>query len=379
MHDNISHKKALCITFSVLFIVATVVFFVARDSSRPILLGVALNLSGRGAASGQAVKEGIIVAVKELNQAGGINGRPIKVIVEDDQNSKEGVIRADKKLLRAGCPVIIGHNTSQNTIIAYPIVVKNGKILITSCSSSTVLSGKDDYFFRTSVDNALIGRAWAQLLKRRAVHSVSLLVDMSNKGFAKDLTNQIKRFFQGQVYEFLIDTKGYVDWNKTIKGLLYNSPQLIILITNPKDTAIALQKLRSFGYNRTVFATTWAQGQELFSYGGNCVDGLRVLTFVPPIATEAYQKINPTMKKYFQRNATTCTARGYELAMIVGDAMKRCNSQASEPACIKEKLLSGCYKILSDTIRFDQFGDIIRPIYEIEAQKGKFVVNRRIL
>ncbi len=373
------NKKSLYVVILVLLVIAVASLLVCWRTSRPILIGVALNLSGHGAARGQAIKEGIVIAVKELNQAGGINGRSIKLIIADDQNTKEGVIRADKKLLRAGCPVIIGHNTSQNTLIAYPIVVGSNKILITSCTSTTELSGRDDYFFRTSVDNARLGKAWAMLMKNRNIHAISLLVDLSNKGFAKDLTNQIKRFFNGQVFETVINTKKYVDWNKAIKGLMSNPSQLVLLITNPKDTAIALQKLRFAGYNSPVFATTWAQGQELFSYGGDSVEGLKVLTFVPPIAREVYQRINPAMKKYFQRNATICTVRGYELTMMVADAMKRCNSRAYEPACIKEKLLSGQYNILSDTVKFDRFGDIIRPIYEIEVKEGKFVVNRRIL
>jgi len=374
-------NRKIFLLFIVLFlgIVATATLIIKINHPQNIPIGVALNLSGHGAARGQTLKEGIIVAVKELNQYGGINGKHLNLFIEDDQNTKEGVISADKRLLERQCPVIIGHNTSKNTLTAYPLIVGNGKILISSCTTTTALSGKDDFFFRTSVDNALFAKAWAKILKDNDIHSITLLIDMSNREFSKDLGKQIGHYFDGEIQEAVINTNKNVDWNGTITPIIYKKSHAVILITNPKDTAIALQKLRALGYSGNIYATAWAQGQELLSYGGKSVEGLKLVSFAPPLPKSAYEKINLLMQKYFHKEATIGSAVGFELIMILADAMKRCKDLAMDPTCIKRNLLAGQYSPLAETITFDKFGDIKRSIYELEVKNGQFVVSKQIL
>ncbi|MGD9278795.1 MAG: ABC transporter substrate-binding protein, partial [Desulfobacterales bacterium] len=116
----------------------------------PIKIGLVVNLSGRGGTAGEYIREGAMIAADEINQKGGIQGRPILLVIKDDENTDDGIINADKELIAEGVPIIIGHTYSESTLKAYPYVTSRDTLLFTSYTATSRLTGKDDLFFRTS-------------------------------------------------------------------------------------------------------------------------------------------------------------------------------------------------------------------------------------
>ncbi len=343
-----------------------------------INIGLAINLSGYSGMPAEDIRDGALLAIKEINRN---NSFPrLKLLVKDDRNTARGVISADKELIRAGCPVIIGHSYSQNTLTAYPVVTGAGRILITAYTATTRLSGKDDLFFRTSVDNHLNSKALIELLRTEGIKDVLMVLDLSNPSFSVDLGKRVKMGFGGHVAQVGINTKEDVHWDIVIKKILEADPQAVILITEVKSTAILCQKLRGKGYRGTFLATIWAQGPYLLSYGADAVEGLKIVSFIKPrYGNEYYKHFEKAMMKQFHKKATPKSARAYELVFILNDAIKRCGLKANDPYCIKRELLKGEYNFLLGRVQFDRFGDVKRPVYCIKVKNGQFHFDHRIL
>lgn len=358
--------------FMVVFLVIPGLFVSCRQPAPEVKIGLSVNLSGRGGVAGEFIRDGAMLAVKEVNENGGINGRPLRLIVRDDENSEKGIREADQALINEGVVAIFGHSYSSNTIIAYPLVTSRKVLLVTAYSASNSLSGKDDLFLRTSVDCALYGEKMAELLRRKGVENLSVLMDMSNAGYVLDYVEQIRRHYHGGLHEVHFLSRENADWEKLTDDLLAPAPQAVLLLTEASMTGIAAQKLRAGDFDGELVATIWTQTPSLFSYGGKAVEGMSLVTFISPENNRpAYHRFATRLQEEFNRPPTARSSRAYEVIMILADALKRCRTIT--PFDLKEKLLAKEYETLIGRVAFDRFGDVVRPVYEVVVNEGRFV------
>ncbi|NOQ47002.1 MAG: ABC transporter substrate-binding protein [Desulfobulbaceae bacterium] len=348
--------------------------FTCKQAPEPIRIGLAINLSGLGGTAGEHIRDGALLAVDEINGQGGINGRPLELLVRDDENSKEGVKNADESLIEAGVAAVIGHSLSSNTVTAYPIVTSSDTLLLTAYSATTELSGKDDLFLRTSLDCALFGEKTVRWLEQKQVDSVVFLMDMTNAAFVHDYANQVKKLFKGKTSEVRFHSRDRVDWPKIILDLLAPNPEAIIMLTEASMTGMALQKLRTEGYDGFKLGSVWAQTPELMRYAGKDAEGFSVITYIDPDNNRpAYISFSEQMEERFQKQATARSTRAYEIVMILADALKRTPTINSTE--LKKALLAGEYEFLMGHVAFDRNGDVVRPVYEVIVREGRFRNN----
>ncbi|OQX09741.1 MAG: hypothetical protein BWK76_21795 [Desulfobulbaceae bacterium A2] len=344
----------------------------SRETREPIKIGLAINLSGRGGDAGEHIRNGALLAVDEINAAGGIHGRPLQLLVRDDENSDEGIRRADSELLDEQVIAIIGHSFSANTMKAYPLVTGRNTLLITAYTGTTKLSGKDDLFFRTSIDSTLYGSKTAALLKARGAGRVAVLMDMDNADFVEDYVEQVRRNFEQELHIVRFGSRNTPDWHALVTEMLAPAPAAVLLLTEASMTAVAAQKLRELGFQGPVIATIWAQSPELLRVGGPATEGVSLVSFVDPDNQRpAYARFAQDLQARFQRAATARSDRAYEIVQILADALKR--SKAIETRSLKEALLQGRYESILGPVRFDAYGDVVRPVYEVVVRDGTFV------
>jgi branched-chain amino acid transport system substrate-binding protein len=376
MNTKSIHQKKSSFRIMILLILFVFISCTPQDKP-PIKIGLSVNLSGRGGAAGEHIRDGALLAVDEINEAGGIRGRPIKLLVRDDQNSTQGIKRADQSLLNEGVVAIIGHSYSSNTVKAFPLVTSNNTLLITAYSATTILSRKDDLFLRTSVDCALYGRKMAALLKKYSITSIAVLMDMTNSAFVEDFLKYLKKNFTGKLIQVSFNSRKNADWQKLTASLLDSQSQAVVFLTEASMTGIGLQKLTNRHYQGRYFATLWTQTPELFRIAGPAAQGLSIITFIDPgNQRPGYQAFDRKMKKKFHKPATARSARAHEIITVLADAMARCPQiNALE---LKKALLTGEYESIMGHLKFNSFGDVVRPVYEVKVQDGKFVYNGRI-
>jgi len=101
---------------------------------------------------GGYIRDGAMIAVEEINNKGGINGRPISLIIKDDKNTDEGITVTDKELIDEGVTVIIGHTYSHSPIKAYDYVRSKNTIPFTPYTATSKLTGKAVSLYRKNKD-----------------------------------------------------------------------------------------------------------------------------------------------------------------------------------------------------------------------------------
>jgi branched-chain amino acid transport system substrate-binding protein len=336
----------------------------------PIKIGLSANLSGTGGTAGEHIRDGALLAVDHINMTGGINGRPLELLIRDDENSDEGIRKADESLINEQVVAIIGHSYSSNTVKAYPLVTSRETLLITAYTATTQLSGKDDLFIRTSVDCALYGKKTVDLLRQHDVSSIAFLMDMTNPTFVLDWVDHVKKGFSGSVHEVKFESREHVDWDTVINELLVPHPEAIMFLTEASMTGVALQKLRAKGYKGLQVATLWTQTPGLMRYAGSAAEGLSLVTYIDPDnQRREYLEFSKKMQERFNQTANARSTRSYEIVMILANALKRSEYDAFS---LKKALLAEEYETLMGTLKFDRFGDVVRPVYEVVVRNGRF-------
>ncbi|MBU0680027.1 MAG: ABC transporter substrate-binding protein [Proteobacteria bacterium] len=367
--------KRIIILLMVLLAIAAVG---CQRQQEPIKIGLSINLSGRGGEAGEQIRDGALLAVEEINARGGVKGRPLILLVRDDENSDEGIQRADQSLLDEKVVAIIGHSYSANTIKAYPHITGNNTLMITGYTATTKLTGKDDLFFRTAIDCQVYGQKTAALLKKKGVTSVTFLMDMSNADFVLDYVKQVERNFQGPMAMVQFESRDNVDWQGITDELLAPGPGAIIMLTEASMTAVGVQYIRNHGFSGPVIGTIWTQSPGLLRTGGPASEGMSIISFVDPNNQRPdYLQFSANLEKKFNKPASARSSRAYEMIAILAAGLQKAekiNAQA-----LKTALLEGEFESILGRLRFDQYGDVVRPVYEVVVKEGEFTNGGEIL
>lgn len=337
----------------------------------PIKIGLSINLSGRGGAAGEHIRDGALLAVEEINTQGGIHGRPLLLLVRDDENSDAGIEKADQSLIDQGVVAIIGHSLSANTVKAYPRITSNGVLMITAYTATTKLSGQDDLFFRTAIDCQVYGQKTAALLNKKGVGSMSFLMDMGNADFVVDYADQVGRHYQGEMTRVKFESRDNVDWQRVTAELLAPAPGAIVLLTESSMTAVAVQRLRDQGFSGPVIATIWTQSPGLMRIGGPATEGMSLVSFINPENSRTdYLEFSRNLQDKFNKPATARSARAHEMITILAEGLRK--AEKVDGHSLKKILLSHEFETILGKLSFDQYGDVVRPVYEVVVKDGQF-------
>lgn len=124
-------------------------------------IGFSGTLTGRGTEFGTRDRNAAQLAVYEINKNGGIKGRPLVLITKDDKNDPDTARKVDQELIDAGVVAIIGHPTSHMTLASVALMNTIKMLMISPTTSTTNLTGIDDYFIRVTPDNRAIAHEHA--------------------------------------------------------------------------------------------------------------------------------------------------------------------------------------------------------------------------
>lgn len=119
------------------------------QKTEPVKIGFVATLTGRDAELGTDCRDGALLAVEDANLEGGVEGRPVELLIRDDKQDWSKAVEADQELARLGCQVIVGHMTSSMCEAAMPWLSTSGIAMISPTATSEEFSGRKDHFYRT--------------------------------------------------------------------------------------------------------------------------------------------------------------------------------------------------------------------------------------
>ncbi|WP_231117157.1 ABC transporter substrate-binding protein [Pseudodesulfovibrio alkaliphilus] len=348
----------------------------ACGDGRPIPVGFSGQLTGKMSDIGVYGRNGAMLAVEHINAAGGINGRPLKLIVRDDGNTPEAAIAADRELMDLGVVAIIGHMTSSQTLAALPQAAQEGVLLISPTTSTPQLSGIKDNFVRVLMDNQYHGRELAAYARnvldlRRVVSIVETDNASYSKTFEKYFSNAFEEYGGILLRSIPYSAAAAIDWKPVMAELSGLNPDGILLTCPAQDFVTLAQNIRSAGLTARLLSGAWAYTENLLHWGGNELKGsIFVIDFAADNPSPEYVAFSNAYKRRFGNTPNFASAFAYESVLALAAGLRKTGGSAQ--GLLEAMAPSEPIKGVVGTFSIDQFGDVNRDIFIVTVRDGQF-------
>ena len=354
--------------------VASMAFAGGAKDSDTVTIGAIFPLSGGVAYYGNESRDGALLAIEEINAAGGLLGKKLALISEDDEGNAEKTVNAFTKLTsRDKVTIILGSSTSGPTQAISTLAQRNKVVLISPSATNIDVTKAGDYIFRACfIDpfQGVVGAdfAYQTLKSRRAAVLYDAGADY-NTGLADAFKTQFKAI-GGQVVADEAYQTNDVDFNAQITRIKAANPDVVYLPNYYNDVSLQAKQLRDQG---VTCALVGGDGWDslIDNAGDEALNGFWSSGFASDTTDPKGVAFVKAYQARFNRPASQFAALGYDTMQLVIDGIKAAGSFDS--AAIKDAMakLNGAY--VTGNIRFDSDRNPIKgaAILEIVRKDGK--------
>lgn len=354
----------------------TCLLLAACGLNAPIQVGFTAELSGKYSEAGVQLRNGVQMAVDEINSRGGIAGHKVNLQVEDDLGTPEGARAAEEKLVNAGVVAVVGHYTSNQTLEGYKVTEEKDVVLMSGTAATSALTGRKDHFFRTVAAADSMGQAFAQYVRQqRGLSRVSIILDKDNASYSDPLAKAFAYTFAtlGGAIPHQVTFSGSAgqDFTPLVDGLLVDQTDGLFIIASPVNTALIAQVVHLKGQELPLFSSGWGQGDSLIQNGGKAVEGMEIIIGIDMNdPAKGLQDFKASYQKLYSRAPIFAAVEGYETMEMLAAALEKTGGKS---AGLPEALSAlHDFQGLSGPIRMDEYGDVVRPFIIQRIQGGSF-------
>jgi branched-chain amino acid transport system substrate-binding protein len=300
----------------------------AASNGGDILVGEYGSLTGAQATFGTSTHTAIILAMDEINAAGGVNGRKIKVLTEDDQSKQEEAANAVTKLIsQNNVLAILGEVASSNSLAAAPISQSNKVPMITPSSTNPEVTKKGDYIFRTCFTDDYQGENIARYAATQLHYkTAAILTDVKND-YSTGLTATIDRVFTslgGKIIAKQSYSNGDSDFRSQLTAIRATNPEVIFVPGYYTDVGQIAIQARDLGMKQPLMGGDGWESPKLIEIGGKALEGCMYTNHY--FYGDPAPLVSNFVQKYKQRYGSIpdgMAALGYDAARVLADAVKR--------------------------------------------------------
>jgi branched-chain amino acid transport system substrate-binding protein len=254
---------------------AAALFAAAAAQAQTIKIAVLQELSGAGATAGTNAKNGVELAVKEINAAGGILGKKIETIVSDTQ-SNPGVAKGlATKAVDDGVFAVIGPTFSGSIMVSMAETKRAEIPNFTGGEAASITQQGNPYIFRTSFTQTTampkVARYVANNLKAKTVAVIFVNNDFGKGG--RDSFNKAAEAAGVKVVADISTDSGQVDFSAPVLKAKQSNADLVFVYTNEEESARALRELRKQGWSKPIVGETTLTGQKVIELAGDAANG----------------------------------------------------------------------------------------------------------
>jgi len=348
-----------------------------------VRIGVFMSTTGTTANFGISSVNGIKMAADEINAAGGINGKQVELLVQDDRSdASEAATIVTKFVTQDQVNAVIGEVASSRSIAAAPIA-QNAKIpMLTPSSTNPEVTKKGDFIFRSCFIDPYQGAAIAQFAaKTLGAKSAAIMVDRKNDystGLEKVITGVFTKF-GGKIVATQSYQEGDQDFNAQLTSLKGSNPEVIFVPGYYNDVGLIAKQARDKGITVPLIGGDGWDSEQLYKIGGTALNGSYFTNHYSPYDTEPkVVKFVTDYKKRYNSTPDALAATAYDAANIMFDAIKRSKS-LSGPDIRDALQATNAFPGVTGTVTFNQNRDAVKPIVMIEIKDGgTYAVRERV-
>jgi branched-chain amino acid transport system substrate-binding protein len=347
----------------------------AVHAQQTIKIANIVELSGGGATAGTNFKNGVELAVKEINAAGGILGKKIVTVTSDTQ-SNPGVAKGlTQKAVDDDVFAIFGPVFSGSIMVSMAESRRAEVPNWTGGEAASITQQGNPYVFRTSFTQATAMPKVARYINTKSKNIAVLYV---NNDFGKGGLDMIKKALANSPTKIAAEVStepGQVDWSAAVLRAKNSGADAVFVYTNEEESARALRELRKQGWDKPIIGETTLTGQKVIELAGDAANGAVAhvgLTVDAPIPEmlKFKAKFYQDYKYVSDHNGIKGYTGVYSLKAAiekVGKLDRKAVAQAMKGLHISAKQYPG---VIMD-VSFDQNGDLDRDSFMVEVKGGK--------
>lgn len=350
---------------------------VSCSSEEPIKIGVVAGLSGRRSQFGVSSRNGVILAVENINKTGGINGRLVELIIKDNQNDVESNTKALKELIQEGAVAIVGPLMSKMAQSSLEATADSDILIISPTISTDEVKDLDDQFLRVMPVSSLESIKIAEATVKGGYRKAAVVYDSSNAAYSVPVYRLYRSTVEQNGIEVVfVHAMGEIEQVKFIKlakAIIESGADALYMVTSGIDAAFLFQQIRKYNHEIKFFGSGWIRTGNIIEEGGTSVEGL---TFVAPFERTVKSKAYLAFEKAYSTNFKTkpgfAAIYSYESAMVLFEVMK--NNGSLKPKDIKSAIINKrTFEGLEETFTINKYGDAIRKNQLFSIKNGRFV------
>jgi len=356
--------------------VAAVALLAACQKAEPVRIGFVGGLSGKVADLGVAGRNGAQLAVEQRMASGGINGRPVELVVRDDEQNPEKAKQVVAELIGQNIELIIGPMTSSIAMAVVPQINASRSILLSPTVTTTDLAGKDDNFLRIiSSTRDYATKSARYQYEKLGTRTVAVIYDTGNKAYSESWLNDFRSAFEGFGGRLVL-VKPFQSGKDTVfqplvEELLAAKSDGVLIISNAVDSALICQLIRKQASGKRIAMSEWASTERFMELAGAASEGVTVSQFLDRNDTSPrYREFLAAYRARFKQEPGFAGVAGYDAALVALEVFShRREGQNLKDVIIGKKTFQG----LQQPLNIDRFGDADRRSFVTTIRNNTYV------
>ena len=353
------------------------------QAKAPYVIGAVLSLSGPVAANGVPTREGILLAVEQINAAGGIDGHPVQVLFEDDQSKPDqAVILANKLITQDRVLMLLGASfgSTTNAIAAVVDKLKIPHLSATAWTKADLRLVPQTFYFLVDFETVM-DQMLGYITKDLGVKRVGML--RLTREYGQIASESLAKLKAKHGVEVVREERGNdpdTDFTPQLTNIRAAKPEAMISwFANPAG-AISIKNMRQLGMSMPVLGPVSMATRPMITAGGAAAEGTVLQSFIAPddplprqkAFVDAFNKKHGKLPEVFE-------SVGFDMAQVGFMALKKVGGERPDPARLRDEI---------ERTRYDGVALILRyspTVHEPDAesilftkvQKGRFVRARQ--
>lgn len=341
-----------------------------------IKIGLLANLTGESSELGVNAMYGAKLAVEEINEEGGIDGRLLELVVKDHKNDASIALSSCEDMFNEGIHYVIGPLTSGMAEHAVPYINSRDMLMISPTVSRNDLTGMDDNFLRLMPINKVQADFVAKKMREQGIKKAAVIHESINAAFAKTYKDYFKREFESLggkvVYDDSFESGQPFDVDRHMDGLRTSDAQSVLFIGNAYDSGMFFQYMARNEMLQKVYLSQWAMTRDLLEESGYTSNGGYIVSYLNQESQAApYLGFKNKYRGVYGKDPTFASNLSYEAVQVLKEGLVLSdakNTQSVKDAIIDIQQFQG----LQGQLNINRYGDIMRDIYLYEIRENTF-------
>jgi len=349
----------------------------AAAQQGPVLFYGIMELSGTGATPGNNFDNGVKLAVKEINAAGGILGRKINYVSTDTQTNPAVAKAVAQKAIDEGAYVVLGPVHSGSMIVSMGETRRAEIANFTGGEAAVITQQGNPYVFRTSFTQSISMPKLARYIKDE-LKAKSVAVLFTNNDFGKGGRDEMVKALAANDIKVIADLStdpGQIDFSTVVLRAKQADPDVVFAYLTEEEGARLLREFKKQGFAKPIVGETTIIGQKVIELAGDAADGvLGHVGLTPDAPQPAVKAFDAKYLAEYKQRSDHNGMKGYSAVYIikaVTEKIGKFDSKALAAALHGAKISTKDNPGVLLDVAIDAKGDLDRDSFIVKVASGK--------